>query len=210
MARKDSSAIVLAGGSGKRLRGQDKSLVEVLGTPMLRRVLDAVERVCDEVVVSVEGVEQRARIEKLLGNAIVVHDILEDFGPLEGIRQACRAVTRPLAVVVACDQPLLNAAFIGYLFSRIGSFDGVIPRWPDGNVEPLCSAFRTSALAKAVDEAVSMDVRRIMYALRPLKIRYVSTDELDNIDPGLYSLINVNDEHDLRRARIMASRKDRS
>jgi molybdopterin-guanine dinucleotide biosynthesis protein A len=49
----------------------------------------------------------------------------------------------------------------------------------DGKVEPLCSAFRTSALAKAVDDAISLDIRRIMYALHPLKIRYASMDELD-------------------------------
>lgn len=205
MNRRDRAAIVLAGGVGKRIGGLDKPLLEIFGVPMLKHVMDAISQVCDEIVVSVGNDQQRIKIENILGDTIVVCDALEGFGPLEGIRQSCRIVSRDLTAIVACDLPLLDAAVIEYLFSNIGQFDGAIPRWPDGKVEPLYSAFRTRRLAAAVEGAIREDKRRIMDALRPLAIRYVPMEELGKIDPGLVSFINVNDEGDLEEAKRIAS-----
>ena len=204
---RDRSAIILAGGVGRRIRGLDKPLLEVSGTPMLKHVMDTVRMVCDEIVVSVGSRKRGIRFEDILGDAKIAYDVLEDFGPVEGIRQACRAVSRDRATIVACDLPLLDSSVIEYLFCRIGPFDGAIPQWPDGKVEPLCSVFRTDSLTKAVEEASRRGDRRIMNAFRTLEIRYVPTEELERIDPGLISFTNVNDEDDLEHARRIASIK---
>jgi len=203
--RRDRAAIVLAGGVGKRIGGLDKPLLEISGIPMLRHVMDAISQVCDEIVVSVGNDQQRSKIGSILGDAIIVCDAFEGIGPLEGIRQSCRIVSRDLTAIVACDLPLLDAAVLEYLFNSIGPFDGAIPRWPDGKVEPLYSAFRTRRLAAAVEGAIRGDKRRIMDALRSLSIHYVPMEELGEIDPGLASFINVNDEGDLEEARRIAS-----
>jgi len=203
--RRDRAAIILAGGVGRRIRGLDKPLLEIYGIPMLKHVMDAISHVCDEIVVSVGNDQQRMKVENILGDATVVCDALEGIGPLEGIRQSCKILSRDFTAIVACDLPLLDAAVIEYLFISIGPFDGAIPRWPDGKVEPLYSAFRTRALAMAVEEAIRGGKRRIMDSLRPLAIQYVPMVELAKIDPGLVSFLNVNDEGDLEEARRMAS-----
>lgn len=185
----------------------DKPLLEIFGVPMLTHVINAIRQVCDEIVVSVGNDQQRVRVENLLGDTKVVCDAVEGIGPLEGIRQSCRAVSLDITALVACDLPLLDAAVIEHLFDSIGPFDGAIPRWPDGKVEPLYSAFRTRRLATAVEEAILGEKRRIMDALRPLAINYVPMEELAKIDPGLVSFLNVNDEGDLEEARRIASNR---
>ncbi|MGQ9514820.1 MAG: molybdenum cofactor guanylyltransferase [Thermoproteota archaeon] len=208
MSQRDRSAIVLAGGSGKRLHGLEKCLLEVSGVPMIELVLGAVKEVCDEIIVSLSSPLQRIKIGPLLDNIAVVYDTIENFGPLEGIRQACRVVSHRFTVVVACDMPLLNPSVIDYLFSKISRYDGAIPIWPDGKVEPLCSVFESGTLEKSVKRAVMTDNRRIMDAIKWLNIRYVQTCELEEIDPGLYTFYNVNDEKSLERVRsVMADRK---
>ena len=204
--RRDRAAIVLAGGVGKRIGGLDKPLLQIYGIPMLKYVMDAVREVCDEIVVSVGSPKRGMRYGNLIGDVKIAYDVLEDFGPLEGIRQACRVVSRGRVAIVACDLPLIDPAIIEYLFSRIGPFDGAIPQWPDGKVEPLCSVFRTNCLTEAVEEACRRDERRIMNAYRTMGIRYVPTQELGRIDHRLISFTNVNDEHDLERARRMAKK----
>jgi molybdopterin-guanine dinucleotide biosynthesis protein A len=201
---RDRSAIVLAGGAGRRINGLNKPLLEISGMPMLKHVMDAVREVCDEIVVSVGSQRRGIRFENIIGDAKIAYDVREDFGPLEGIRQACRAVSRGRAAIVACDLPLLDPSIIEYLFNCMGPFDGAIPQWPDGKVEPLCSVFRTDSLSGAVEEACQRGERRIMNAFRALKIRYVPTEELEKIDAGLISFTNVNDEEDLEHARRMA------
>jgi len=203
--RRDRAAIILAGGVGRRIRGLDKPLLVIYGIPMLKHVMDAISHVCDEIVVSVGNDQQRMKVENILCDATVVCDALEGIGPLEGIRQSCKILSRDFTAIVACDLPLLDAAVIEFLFNSIGPFDGAIPRWPDGKVEPLYSAFRTRALAMAVEEAIRGGKRRIMDSLRPLAIHYVPMEELAKIDPGLVSFLNVNDEGDLEEARRIAS-----
>lgn len=210
MNRRDRAAIILAGGAGRRIRGMDKPLLEIYGMPMLKHVVDAISQVCDEIVISVGNDQQRMKVENIIGDAIIVCDALEGIGPLEGIRQSCKILGRDLTAIVACDLPLLDAAVIEHLFRSIGPFDGAIPRWPDGKVEPLYSAFRTRRLSAAVEEAIRGGKRRMMDSLRPLAIHFVPMEELAKIDPGLISFLNVNDEGDLEEARRIASIRRKS
>jgi molybdopterin-guanine dinucleotide biosynthesis protein A len=204
MNRQNRSAIVLAGGFGKRLQGFEKCLLEVSGIPMIKLVLSAVNEVCDEIVVSVNSPSQRIRIGPVLDNATVVYDSLVDVGPLEGIRQACRVLTHNVTAIVACDMPLLNPRVIEYLFAQIGSHDGVIPMWPDGKLEPLCSVFKKQCLKSSVENAILSNIRKIVDAFTELDIHYVEMKELENIDPGLHTFVNVNDKISLERVRSIA------
>ncbi|MBO3803230.1 MAG: molybdenum cofactor guanylyltransferase [Candidatus Brockarchaeota archaeon] len=206
MRLRNRSAIVLAGGSGKRLQGVEKCLLEVSGVPMIELVLAAAKEVCDEIVVSVSGPAQMAVITPFLGGAAsVVCDSLEGVGPLEGIRQACRALGNGFTAVVACDMPLLNPRVIEYLFNRMGRRDGAVPMWPDGKLEPLCSVFKKRSLENSVEKAVLSGKRKITDAFAGLDIVYVETKELEVLDPGLRTFANVNDQSSLEKVRRIAA-----
>ncbi len=50
--QKDFSAIILAGGKGKRVNGQDKGLLPYKNKTLVKHVIDAVNRLANEIIIS--------------------------------------------------------------------------------------------------------------------------------------------------------------
>jgi molybdenum cofactor guanylyltransferase len=108
---------VLCGGASSRM-GRDKALLEVRGTPMARRVADALAAAGATSVVAVGG---DAPALRALGLA-VVPDEAPGAGPLAAVATALRYAGRSgddVVLVVACDllrpSPAAMAAVIGTL-----------------------------------------------------------------------------------------------
>lgn len=134
-------AIVLAGGTSRRLGGVDKTSLVVAGRPMLDHVLDAVADARTIVVVGPSRPTTREvcwRREDPVGG-----------GPAAAVAAALPAVTADIAVVVAGDQPLLSAAAVGTLVRSLDDGDGVVALDADGEPQWLVGAWRTAALARA-------------------------------------------------------------
>ena len=89
--------------------------------------------------------------------------------------------------------------------------NAVIPRWPNGYIEPLQAVYRTDKALKASEEAVEngrMDMRSMIRGLR--RVRYVSTIVIREIDPELDTFMNINSRFDLRRAELILKRRGRA
>ncbi|MDH5459844.1 MAG: hypothetical protein OEW71_02260, partial [Candidatus Bathyarchaeota archaeon] len=77
----------------------------------------------------------------------------------------------------------------------------VIPRWPNGYIEPLQAVYCTKPALEAAKNALSegkLDIRSMVEKLRG--IRYVSTLVLQQLDPTLRTFFNVNTPLDLKKA----------
>ena len=127
-----TSAIVLAGGEGRRL-GVKKHLLEIGGRSLLQIVVARVSVVADDIVV-VASPEYSASIE--ISGARVISDVVPGKGPLSGLHAGMRIAKFDRALLVACDMPFLHLAPIQFLVSRLTSQDAVIPEW-DNDIEPL-------------------------------------------------------------------------
>jgi molybdopterin-guanine dinucleotide biosynthesis protein A len=132
-------AIVLAGGTSRRMGGLDKTALTVDGRPVLDYVLDAVADAGRVVAVgpprpTVRTVEWRR--EQPAGG-----------GPAAAIAAALPAVTADIVVVVAGDQPLLSADAVAQLVAAAGAeVDGAVGVDADGRPQWLCGAWRVAAL----------------------------------------------------------------
>jgi len=107
MSGSDSvSAVVLAGGQGRRMGGADKGLVEYRGRPLVEWVLDTLVPQVDEILISANrNLERYAAY----GHQ-VLPDTLPDFpGPLAGVLAVLEAVDTDWLLVVPCDTPHLPA-----------------------------------------------------------------------------------------------------
>jgi len=115
-------AVLLAAGSGSRLGGRPKSLLELGGVPLIRRQLIALSGAGVDEVVVVLG-HHAALIEPVVQDfpVTVVHNPRPDDGQVSSQRIGLAALGGKLdAVIVAlADQPLLNSQDIGAL---IGAF----------------------------------------------------------------------------------------
>ncbi len=141
-------ALVLAGGTAKRLGGIDKPGLEIGGRTLLERALAAVSLASRRVVV---GPQQTA---DLPDGVIAVCEEPPLGGPVAGVEAGLALVTAEAVAVLACDMPLVTAALMHQLAARLSTADprddGVLALDENGRRQPLAAVYRTAALRQAV------------------------------------------------------------
>lgn len=199
-----SSGIILSGGASKRF-GTEKALANIEGRPLIQYVLDVVMPLVDETIIVVKTLEQGKRIRKVCkGPFILGFDESEVSSPLAGALAGTRRAQGEVSILLACDTPLLSSDILSLLLHLGRSYDAVIPRWPNGNIEPLQAAYNTTETRKVTAEAIGAKELRMYDAIKRLKnVLYVSTETLRQLDPDLSTFENVNTPSDLRRVGIL-------
>jgi molybdopterin-guanine dinucleotide biosynthesis protein A len=157
------SGWVLVGGRSIRM-GRDKAWVEIDGRPLALVAAAALERSCASVSLVGDPVRYGA-----LGMPVIA-DRFAGSGPLSGIEAALAATCSDWNVIVACDMPSLDAQLLDSLIASAAD-DGVVPRYPDGSVEPLCAVYHRRC-HRAAEEALERGMRRLTDFLAQLTIRY--------------------------------------
>jgi len=193
--------VILAGGFSKRL-GRDKGLVELAGKPLILHVLDRMFGVVDETLVVVSSDNQKVAFERTLGQRTrVIIDKREEKSPLIGALTGFKCVQGEYSLLLPCDTPFVSSNIGSLLLDLCINRSAVIPRWPNGYIEPLQAVYHTkSALtaARAALEQEKLDLRSMIASLKG--VRYVSTMILQQLDPELLTFFNVNNPRDLRKA----------
>ncbi|MBO9514677.1 MAG: nucleotidyltransferase family protein [Variovorax sp.] len=178
-ARMVIGAVLLAAGSGSRLGGRPKSLLELGGVPLIRRQLIALSGAgVDEVVVVLghhaEAIEAAVRDFPVT----LVRNPSPDEGQASSVRTGLAALSPKLdAVIVAlADQPMINAQDITALigaFKKRGDAAMVVPRvaGEPGNPVIFEAALRDEWLAGDANAAC----RRWREA-HPERVRWFDSD----------------------------------
>ncbi len=97
------TGIILAGGEGRRMDGQDKGWVDLRRTPLVQHVLNRLQPQVTQCIISANRHLERYRA---LG-VPVVSDAEVYLGPLAGIAHALQQIETDYALVVPTDAPLL-------------------------------------------------------------------------------------------------------
>ncbi|MGF1645252.1 MAG: molybdenum cofactor guanylyltransferase MobA [Thiotrichales bacterium] len=100
----DMTGVILAGGQGSRMGGEDKGLVVFRGLPLIEHVLERLRPQVGTVLISANRNLERYRA---YGVPIVTDTIADFQGPLAGFAAALEVVTTPWMVTVPCDGPEL-------------------------------------------------------------------------------------------------------
>ncbi|MFP3985470.1 MAG: molybdenum cofactor guanylyltransferase [Candidatus Bathyarchaeia archaeon] len=202
------SAIVLAGGVSRRF-GQDKSLVMLGEKPLVVHVLDRVANVVDETVVVVNSEIQKQNFAKVIGEKTrVVVDEAKVQTPLAGALAGFVNVQNEYTLLLGCDTPFLSSEILIFLLEVCLNKAAAIPRWPNGNIEPLQAAYRTEIAAQAAETAIKkrqLDMRSMIKHMK--SIRYISTSLLHQLDPKLKTFFNINTPKDLEQAEAMIQQR---
>src|SRR4030067_1274178 len=93
------------------------------------------------------------------------------------------------------------------LFELCVGRSAVIPRWPNGQIEPLHAVYQVAPAMAAAEAAVAagrLDMRGMIERLRG--VRFVSTLAIQEFDPELRSFFNINTPLDLKNATVMIKR----
>lgn len=120
------TAILLAGGEGRRMGGQDKGLIALRGKSLAEWVLTRIRPQVSEILVSAN---RNVDTYAALGYP-VVRDRTEGYvGPLAGIARGLLDAKSELVLSVPCDTPFLPDDLVARLYAALsqGNHDLAVP-----------------------------------------------------------------------------------
>ncbi|HKS49100.1 MAG TPA: NTP transferase domain-containing protein [Amycolatopsis sp.] len=155
------AGIVLAGGAARRLSGVDKPMLEVGGTPLLRRAVDALGAARPVVVVG-------PRRPGLPG----VRWTREDppgGGPVAALAAGLAALSPgypEVVAVLAADLTGVQSSTVDKLVRALGKADGAVLVDPEGRWQWLIGAWRTTKLRAVLPpEPSGASLRKVLGGL---------------------------------------------
>lgn len=144
--RNSICALILAGGAGRRVQGQDKGLLPWRGRPLIEHVYRVLAPQAGEVLISCNrNRPQYARIAQL-----APADLRPDYqGPLAGLEAATPALQRDWILLAPCDTPALPAGLAARLAAALQEHPSARAAYArtEGREHYLCALLRRASLA---------------------------------------------------------------
>ena len=199
------AGVVLAGGRSSRM-GTPKAALEWHGSTLLRRTAGILSRAADGPVVVVRAPGQA--LPPLPPGVDIVDDPREGLGPVQGIAAGLAALAgrAEIAFVSSTDMPFLHPAFVRRVLRAAQEGADVGLPVARGYPQPLAAAYRT-ALAPLAAKLVAAQRLRPAFLFEECVVTRLdeaalrADPVLAALDPGLDSVVNVNEPADYAAAR---------
>jgi molybdopterin-guanine dinucleotide biosynthesis protein A len=192
---------IQAGGESSRM-GEDKALKTFLGRPLIRRVVERLASVADELIVTTNRPDHYAFLNLPLS---LRTDLKPGRGALGGLYTAIASAKHPIVAVVACDMPFASASLLE-ASSRLlleEEVDVVIPKSEEG-YEPLHAVYRRETCLPAIESAIVADQWKVIAWFPQVKVRALTSDEIRRYDPSGLAFWNVNTPEEFSKAETIA------
>lgn len=186
---KPMTAIILAGGRGRRMKA-DKALLEVGGRTLLEHVLAQIGPYFDEVLISISpGQDPRpflstgtsrshrpASPSRSAASPIrVVPDETPGLGPIGGLLAGLKAARNDACLVVACDIPEVPSPLLRSLARAAGDTEIAVAVDPAGHYEPLFAVYRRSIIP-AIESLLKAGERSLLPLYKSCRTAVVRLD----------------------------------
>jgi molybdenum cofactor guanylyltransferase len=200
-----SAGIVLAGGRSSRM-GVSKAALEWHGSTLLRRTVGIIARVTDGPVVVVRAPGQL--LPALPADVEIVDDPREGLGPVQGLAAGLAALAgrAEYAFVSSTDMPFLHPAFVRRVLRATQEGAEVGLPVARGYPQPLAASYRQS-LATVAERLVAENRLRPAFLFEQCVVTRLGEDALRAdpalaaLDPGLDSVVNLNEPAEYQAAR---------
>jgi molybdopterin-guanine dinucleotide biosynthesis protein A len=178
---------------------------------LLEYVLDSVWTVADDLLVVFKREPKLSLIETISPFGVKVLTVGKDRNQLMSVADAFKASRSEYCLLVSERVPLLKPNVVLHLFNSAVGFDGAVPKWKDGRIEPVVSVYRKNTFIRIVNSTRYSSDLTLERALSKITeqffdLNFVSIEgELSKLDPELDSFLEVKDEKGLQGARRKAS-----
>ena len=176
------SGLILAGGQGQRLDGQDKGLVLVADLPMVSHVIERFSSQVQQLAISANrNLDQYRRY----GFTVLTDESPTFEGPLAGISAGLDWCPSPLLAIAPCDSPQLPSDLVARLCIALERENTEIAMAVvEGKRQPVFALLKKS-LQTSLSEFLDAGERKIgkWYESRQLsKVIFEKADEFANIN----------------------------
>ncbi len=179
--------------------GTPKEWLELDGEPQLAPVGRIVAASFQPVIVAARPNQP---LPPLPQPVEIVHDALDDTGPLAGIEAALASLggRADAAFVTGCDHPFLTPAFLRRLVESLGDAAALVLK-DEGRIRPLPGIYRVSTLLQ-LRELLADGERRAHFFADRCAAKRINVLDLRSVDPNLDSLQNINDADQYAAAKL--------
>ncbi len=204
--RSVKSGVILAGGKSSRF-GKDKALVQFEGKPLVKWVMEVIDEVVDEVILSLSSEPENYNFVGGLGKNIrIVIDAKPGLGPISGLFSSFKEAKGDYVAVAPCDSPFIKPELYTLLFNKAEGHDGAVP-FINNFWEPLHAVYRRKPFILGLEKTLSAGKIRTVDTYPHLNIKKVNQEEVKAVDAETLSFININTKEDLLKAKkIMENR----
>ena len=196
------TGIILAGGKSLRL-GRNKAMETIGGVPLIERVINSLTPITNKLIL-VTGKDNKSFSS--IKSVEIVADIHPDKGPLSGIYTGLYYSGNLTNIVVACDMPFLNTELLEHMTKLLPSFDAIVPRWPNGQIEALYAAYSISCLP-AIRKNLENNQFSVNAFLKKMHVLHLNKRGFSKFDPDLLSFFNINTQADVDLANKLVARE---
>jgi molybdopterin-guanine dinucleotide biosynthesis protein A len=202
----DRSAVILAGGRGRRMGGVNKALLTRDGEIFLVRQARACFGWTDEVLLAGGDPLFAAAQDEALGLK-PVPDLYAEAGPLAGLHAGFSAASHSYIWLLACDQPLASADAASLLYRLLVASPTDAAAIPviAGKPQPLHGVFRRETVKQA-GELLQRGERKLLALLDAIPWIAVPGEVFAGIGVSLDFSFDVDTPEDYRR---MKKRNDK-
>lgn len=204
------ATIILTGGMSTRF-GVSKPFLPLCGEPLLSHVIRRALTFSDEIVLAIGMNDSPQRYGQFLSSRVKLSTD-DSFlqSPLVGVLTGLRRVESDYSLVLPCDAPFVNQHVADLLFHKASGADAAIPRWPNGNIEPLHSVYSVARARSAAEETLMNGQLRVSEMIARLDyVVCVNVEELRGLDEDLLTFLNINTPEDLDRAEEVLKARSR-
>ncbi len=165
MAKTPITGVILAGGLGTRLNGDDKGLVEINTRAMVSYVIERFSPQVDALLINANRNLERYREFGFQ----VIPDAIQDYpGPLAGIGAALATAKSERIACAPCDCPFLPTDFVGRLVTAMDTAGAELSyAVSNGRPQPVFAVINCS-LFDSLTDYVNEGGRKIMNWYRSL------------------------------------------
>lgn len=200
--RASITGLVLAGGLGRRMGGEDKGLVTLAGRPMVAHVLSALRPQVGPLLVNANRNQERYAA---FGHPVITDEIDGYQGPLAGVLTALRHCTTEFLVTVPCDAPLVAPDLVARLCAALDAAGADLAVASDGTRQQPVFLLLRATLAPSLEAYLGGGGRKIDAWFGQLRVAVADfSDEPD-------TFVNVNDADERQRieAQLVSTKASR-
>ncbi|MCW8935023.1 MAG: molybdenum cofactor guanylyltransferase [Gammaproteobacteria bacterium] len=189
LTKQDITAVILAGGKGRRMQGEDKGLVELADRPLIEYVIEAIKPQVKSIIINAN------RNQSLYSHYgfPVISDTLDNYqGPLAGFFSAMKETSTSHIVTLPCDGPLLASNYVERLISTLNKENAEIAVAHDGNrLQPVHSLIPVS-LSVSLEGFLDSGERKIDLWYKQHNVTHADFSDC----PETFRNINTTNERD--------------
>jgi molybdopterin-guanine dinucleotide biosynthesis protein A len=205
------SIAILSGGKSKRF-GRDKAFALINNTPMIRIVYEKIASLSDDIIIVIKDKELKSKYSSLFPEKVkIALDIHDDFNnPIIGVYSCFKSTKYKFCLLLACDLPLIKEEIIEFLIRELDNYDAIIPRHPNGYIEPMHAIYNTKKSINAIKPLFKegKDIRMRDFISNLKNVYFISTDLIKRYDQNLDIFLNINTEEDIKKVEKKLERKN--